>query len=254
MLSVIIPIFNEQETLHQLLSQVTEERTLKEIILVDDGSNDRSDELIAHWFQHDKVIKQHIYRVIWLKHQWNMGKGSAIRTGLHASLGEYVIVQDADLEVLPADYPNLLHPLLSNQTEFVIGARIYPATNILPLHRLGVQFLNRVVRLLYGYRISDSACCFKLLKRSHLLKMSLQCRRFEFCPEVIAKASRMGLKFQEVPVSYCPRTTMDGKKLNLLQDGMHALLTLIRFYSWSPRNPPTQLISEDQTNSMSGPN
>ncbi len=251
LLSVIVPIFNEQETLLRLISQVAEESTDKEIILVDDGSSDKTSETIAIWLQTEKLLPQHIARIVWLEHRKNMGKGTAIRSGLNVASGEYVVVQDADLEVSPTDYPQLIEPLVRNQAEFVIGSRVYPNRNALSAHRLGVQLLNCMVWLLYGYKLSDSACCFKVLKRTDVLDMALQCRRFEFCPEIISKASHMGLKVKEVEVSYFPRTVVDGKKLHLLRDGIHALITLLRFCFWRPLNRPSLKVSEDQPQSFS---
>lgn len=250
MLSVIVPIYNEQETLKQLLSKIARERTPKELILVDDGSCDRSSEIIDQWLQYETDLDLYISRFVWLEHRENLGKGRAIRSGLNVAKGKYVVIQDADLEVLPADYPKLLEPLLTHQAEFVIGSRIYPRINPFFFHRLGVQFLNRVIWLLYGYNLSDSACCFKLLKRAHLLEMSLQCRRFEFCPEVIAKASHLGLKLEEISVSYFPRTTAEGKKLKLLRDGVEALYTLLRYYFWSSNQHRSLIVPEDQTKSI----
>ncbi len=235
LLSVIIPTFNEQATLLSVLTQVAEEGTCKEIILVDDGSSDGTREMIASWIDSVEALNKQTARIIWLEHEQNLGKGTAIRSGLNVASGKYVVIQDADLEVLPSDYPQLIEPLINDQTEFVIGSRKYPDKNQLSYHRFGVRILNKLVRLLYGYDLSDAACCFKVLKHSDLLAMGLKCQRFEFCYEVIAKASRMGLMVTEVEVSYSPRSVVEGKKLRLVQDGFHAISTLMQYRFWNPK-------------------
>lgn len=244
LLSVIVPVFNEQATLLQLLSKIIEETTEKEVILVDDGSSDHTPEIISTWIQSSPNLTQQTHRVVWSQNESNLGKGASIRSGLSEATGKYVVVQDADLEVLPSDYSKLLEPLVSDKAQFVIGSRVFSNLNKMSFHRLGVRLLNYVVKFIYGFNISDSACCFKVLKRSDLLRMELQCMRFEFCSEVISKAARMQLKIVEVDVEYFPRTAADGKKLRLVQDGLQAIQTLLRYRNWKPV-PDPQTVDKD---------
>lgn len=244
LLSVIVPIFNEQATLLQLLHKIIDETTEKEVILIDDGSSDQTAEIISEWIQDGIELTRQTHRIVWSQNEENLGKGASIRSGLSEASGKYVVVQDADLEVLPSDYPKLLEPLVSNNAQFVIGSRVFANLNKLSFHRLGVRLLNSIVKLIYGYNISDSACCFKVLKRSDLLAMDLQCMGFEYCPEVISKAARMQLKITEVDVEYFPRTASDGKKLRLIQDGFQAVQTLLKYRNWNP-NAVSQTIGKN---------
>lgn len=227
-LSVIVPVFNEAATLHELLNRVLAAPYDKQVIVVNDGSTDESPQILKHW--------QSVASVEVLQHVRNQGKGAAIRTGVERALGHVVIVQDADLELNPAAYPDLIAPLLADEADFVIGSRFRGRNRSPLLHRWGVLLLNLALRWIYGTRLTDEACCYKALRTETLRSMNLQCERFEFCPEVVAKASRMQLRIQEVPVEYHPRTSAEGKKLRL-RDGASALATLWRWRHWTPGMP-----------------
>ena len=169
-----------------------------------------------------------------LFHEGNQGKGAAIRTGLEYARGEYVLIQDSDLEYDPQDYPALLAPLADRSANVVYGVRNDRPGRGLSFF-LGVRFLTALTNVLYGCNIHDEATCYKAFRRSVLARVNLECRRFEFCPEVTAKISRMGEKIVEVPISYHPRSAEQGKKIRWT-DGASAIWTLLRYRLQSRKN------------------
>lgn len=230
--TIIVPVFNEQATVALALESVFDEETPKEIILVDDGSSDGSAEAVQDWIDKIPSLNATTARFVWLKHLKNRGKGAAIRTALTLARGEFVIIQDADLEVRTNCYSALLAPLMTGTAEFVMGCRSRSLTSKRSFHAIGVTVLDSIVRYLYGYNIQDSACCFKVLSLENLRRMNLEAEKFEICPEIIAKASKLGLRLQQVDVDYFPRTAHEGKKLRLLKDGLAAIQTLLRYRRW----------------------
>jgi hypothetical protein len=180
-----------------------------------------------------------------LEHSNNRGKGAAIRTGLEHAQGRFAIIQDGDLEYAPDEYPRLIEPLLAGQAEVVYGSRYMSrkrqARRSWGVLRCGVTLLNICTRLLYGARLTDEATCYKALSTALLRAMDLQCERFEFCPEVTAKACRLGLSILEVPISYNARGVKAGKKIRWT-DGLEALRTLWRWRRW--RGPPPGAMPE----------
>jgi dolichol-phosphate mannosyltransferase len=229
LLTVIIPVYNEASTIDRLLSHVLTVPYPKQVVIVDDGSSDNTAALLARWTDNPEVMLLH--------HPINRGKGAAIRTGLAHARGRFTLVQDADLEYDPCDYPRLLEPLLQEQAVIVYGSRyLQPPPDSHPswrLFRYGVALLNLAVRVLYGVRLTDEATCYKIFPTDVLRAMNLQCERFEFCPEVTAKACRMGLTIAEVPIRYTPRAAADGKKIRWT-DGWEALVTLWKWRHWQP--------------------
>ena len=223
--SVIVPVYNEAAHLDELLQAIQASPVKKEIIIVDDGSTDGTREkLQALPETNDLTI---------VFHETNCGKGAAIRTALTYARGEYVLIQDSDLEYDPQDYAALLRPLEENRANAVYGVRPDRPERGLRFF-LGAKLLTHLTNLLYGAGIHDEATCYKVFRRSLLGEVSLQCQRFEFCPEVTAKLCRMGEKIAEVPVSYAPRSAGEGKKIRH-SDGWLAIWTLIR-YRLIPRN------------------
>lgn len=232
-ITVIVPVFNEAQTILEVLRRVVAEPTAKEIVIVDDGSSDGTERQLEQWQAdwRDQLQSAHVERMVVLRHPVNRGKGAAIRTAIQHATAEFIVVQDADLEVSPDEYRELLQPLISSQADIVIGFRSQAVASSRLAHGAGIRLLNLMVRILYGISIQDEACCFKVLRARDLRRMKLECHRFEFCPEVVAKAARLGLKFAEVPVAYSPRDLNGGKKLRL-RDGFLALWTLWKYRHW----------------------
>ncbi len=224
-LTVIVPVFNESSSVDAVLREVLAAPYDKQILVVNDGSTDDTRRVLDDW-RSDPSIRI-------LCHEVNRGKGAAIRTAVSHAIGRFTIIQDGDLELHPSDYPALIEPLLADEADFAIGSRFLKKVNSPRALHWGVSLLNLVLRLLYGIRLSDEACGYKALSTQFLRQMDLQCERFEFCPEVVAKASRMQLRIREVPVEYHPRSVAEGKKLRY-RDGFQALLTLWRWRNWSP--------------------
>jgi glycosyltransferase involved in cell wall biosynthesis len=220
-LSVVIPVFNERETIEEALRRVKAAPLEKEIIVVDDASTDGSLELLAR----DPEI--HL-----LRHPENRGKGSAIRTALAAVNGDVVIIQDADLEYDPEDYPHLVEPIRRGEARVVYGSRFLQGP---PRMRWTNLLCNRLLalaaNLLYGAGITDEATCYKVFDAALLRELPLVCRRFEFCPEVTAKLRRRGIAIREVPIRYTARSFDAGKKIRAW-DAVEAFWTLLRYRFW----------------------
>lgn len=218
--SVIVPVYNEVAHVDELLQAIHHSPVKKEIIIVDDGSTDGTREKLKAMPLAD------INDVTVVFHEKNCGKGAAIRTGLQYARGEYVLIQDSDLEYDPQDYPALLRPLEQHQANVVYGVRPDRPERGLRFF-LGAKLLTHLTNLLYGAGIHDEATCYKVFRRSLIAQIDLECRRFEFCPEVTAKLCRMGEKIAEVPIAYSPRSAGEGKKIRHA-DGWLAIWTLLR--------------------------
>ena len=222
--SIIVPVYNEVLHLEELLQAVLASPVKKEVIIVDDGSTDGTrDKLLALPPHEDLTI---------VFHENNCGKGASIRTALAYARGEYVLIQDSDLEYDPKDYPALLAPLQRGEANVVYGVRPDRPERGLRFF-LGAKLLTHLTNVLYGAGIHDEATCYKVFRRSLLAQLALECRGFEFCPEVTSKLCRMGEKIGEVPISYHPRSAEEGKKIRY-SDGWLAIWTLIR-YRFLPR-------------------
>jgi len=216
--SVIVPVYNEIAHVDELLQAIHASPVKKEIIIVDDGSTDGTREkLQAMPLANDVTV---------VFHKKNCGKGAAIRTALQYARGEYVLIQDSDLEYDPQDYPALLRPLEQGQANVVYGVRPDRPERGLRFF-LGAKLLTHLTNLLYGAGIHDEATCYKVFRRSLIAQIDLQCRRFEFCPEVTAKLCRMGERIAEVPIAYAPRSAGEGKKIRHA-DGWLAIWILVR--------------------------
>jgi hypothetical protein len=228
LLTVIVPVYNEVNTLETILERVYESPVDKQIIGVDDGSTDGTADLLRQ-LAVCSGIEAHF-------HEKNRGKGRAIRTALEFAKGQYTIIQDGDLEYDPQDYPKLLEPLLAGEADVVYGSRYLNPENDFSGRRpfdLGVKLLNFVVWLLYGKKITDEATCYKVFLTETLRSLDLQCERFEFCPESTAKAIRLGLCIRDVPILYLPRDANAGKKIRP-KDGIDAFATLWAYRRWKP--------------------
>jgi glycosyltransferase involved in cell wall biosynthesis len=221
-LSVIIPVYNENTTIEKIVDQVDKVAINKEIIIVDDGSNDGTRETL-------RTLNTSTIKTVF--HEKNRGKGAAIRTGLTYVTGDIVIIQDADLEYNPQEYPKLLQPIIEGKTKVVYGSRfLHPLThrNKYYLFGFGVKALNLLTYILYGVKISDEATCYKAFKTEVIKAIELKCEKFDFCPEITAKVCKKGCTIYEVPISYNGRSYREGKKINW-KDGVHAIYTLIKY-------------------------
>ncbi|MDR1632202.1 MAG: glycosyltransferase family 2 protein [Dysgonamonadaceae bacterium] len=228
-LSIIIPVYNEESTLECLLKKVIHVKLTngagKEIIIVNDCSRDKS-EAIAKY-----VIGKHPDVAIkYARHEVNSGKGMAIRTGLQLVTGDYVVIQDADLECDPLDLDFLLSYLITCEKKVVYGSRFLERKNkhsYLGFY-LGGRLVSFFANILYGQRLTDEPTCYKMFDTGLLKSIPLQCTGFEFCPEVTAKVSKLGYKIKELPIHYYPRSIKDGKKLKW-HDGIKAIWTLLKY-------------------------
>lgn len=223
--SIIVPVYNEEKTIEELVRQLKEVPLDKEIIIVDDGSTDKTKEIL-------KGINDEEFRILTLNR--NYGKGAAIRAALPFVRGDVVVIQDADLEYNPRELPMLLRPILEGQEKVVYGSRFLkkrPKMRLLNL--IANKILAWTATLLLGRRLTDEATCYKAFQTSLLRSLELKCRGFEFCPEVTAKLGKRGIKIKELPISYNPRTKKEGKKVRW-KDGFIALYTLFkyRFFCW----------------------
>ncbi len=221
-LSVIVPVFNERTTVAEVLRRMraVELPVVLQIIVVDDGSSDGSDKVLA-------ALQDSTVRVI--SHGVNQGKGAAIRTGLHEARGDLVLIQDADLEYDPNDWPKLLEPIMRGKSRVVYGSRFTgERKNMLPLHWIGNRFLSLVTNVLYSSTLSDMETCYKLFDARVLDGLTIVSNRFDFEPEITAKVLRRGHRIYEVPISYAGREFDQGKKITW-RDGISAIRALVKF-------------------------
>lgn len=225
-LSIIIPCYNEKNTVLEILEKVSSVETgmEKEIIIIDDGSTDGTREILQSIRDKGNTV---VAQVIF--HPRNMGKGMAIRTGLKHASGDVVIIQDADLEYDPEDYPKLVAPIVEGKASVVYGSRnLERNEKSYWTYYLGGRFLSILTNLLYGSSITDEATCYKVFSRQVIDNIDLECKGFEFCPEVTAKVLRKGYNIFEVPIQYSPRRIEEGKKI-CLKDGIQAVWILLKY-------------------------
>jgi glycosyltransferase involved in cell wall biosynthesis len=221
-LSVIVPVYNECATVEEIIRRVRAVTVplVVDVIVVDDASTDGTDKVLA-------ALADAAVHVI--THERNMGKGAAIRTALGHAHGDLVLIQDADLEYDPDDWPRLLEPILKHKATVVYGSRFTgERKNMLLLHWIGNRFLSLVTNVLYSSTLSDMETCYKLFDRRVLTGMVLVSNRFDFEPEITAKVLRRGYRIYEVPISYAGREVDEGKKITW-RDGFGAMKALVKF-------------------------
>jgi glycosyltransferase involved in cell wall biosynthesis len=234
LLSVIVPVYNEAATIQEVLRRVAVVPIAKEIIVVDDHSTDGTAAILQSHGDPAALLSgialpaPCTLRVLF--HERNQGKGAAIRTGLTAVSGDAVIIQDADLEYNPDEYPKLLDPLLKGDADVVYGSRFlgYPRRVLFFWHTLGNSFLTILSNMFTNLNLTDMETGYKLFRTSILKQIPLCSNRFGFEPEVTAKVARLGARIYEVPISYAGRTYAEGKKINW-KDGVSALWTILRY-------------------------
>ena len=221
-LSVIVPVYDERNTVVEIVRRMraVDLPVDLEIVIVDDGSTDGTRDVL-------RQLADSTVRVV--LHEHNKGKGAAIRTGLEKVTGDLVLIQDADLEYDPEDWPKLLNPVLRGKAQVVYGSRFTgERRNMLFLHWVGNRFLSLVTNVLYNTTLSDMETCYKLFDRTVLEGITINASRFEFEPEITAKLLRRGIRIYEVPISYTGREFEEGKKITW-RDGFPAVYALVKY-------------------------
>ena len=229
-LSVVMPVYNEERTLEQIVERVQQAPYEKELILVNDASRDRSAEIMAELAQrHDNIRCFH--------HEVNRGKGAGLRTGFQQVTGDVVIVQDADLEYDPADYPALLRPILEGKADVVYGSRFLGGSYVrvhLFWHYVGNRMLTLLSNMFTNLNLTDMETCYKVMKSEVARKLDIESRTFAVEPEMTAKLAKMRLRIYEVPISYSGRDYAEGKKIGL-KDAFIAVGAIVRWsVFWKP--------------------
>jgi glycosyltransferase involved in cell wall biosynthesis len=222
-LSIVIPVYNEKDTLEKLVNSVLAVKGLDmELILVDDASTDGTRDILQ------RMEKEHPEFTVVYKEK-NMGKGHTLKIGFQHVTGNYVLVQDADLEYDPQDYHKLIRTVEEESVDVVYGSRFSGVyEDMSTLHYIGNKALTLLTNLLFGVMLTDMETCYKLMPGDFVRSLNIKSNRFDFEPEVTAKILKAGLKIKEVPISYTGRTHEDGKKISW-KDGVGALFTLFKF-------------------------
>ncbi|MDR1096605.1 MAG: glycosyltransferase family 2 protein [Tannerella sp.] len=228
-LSIIIPAYNETATVCLILDRILDVKLIrnmqKEILIINDCSTDNTGEMVT-----DYIAKHVTERIVLVNQPFNRGKGAAIRKGLEKVTGDYVIIQDADLEYNPQDYNPLLEHLISKDLQVVYGSRFLNRVNKHSYHRfyIGGRLVSLIANILYGQRLTDEPTCYKLFRTDFVKSIPLQCTGFEFCPEITAKVAKRKIKINEIAIEYYPRTIEEGKKIKWT-DGVKAIWTLLKY-------------------------
>ena len=228
LVSVVIPVYNEQETIKKLLKKVSSVKNIKmEIIIINDGSSDKSYHLIKNECKNlfDKLVS----------YKNNMGKGYACRQGIKKAKGDIIIIQDADLEYNPRNFSRLIKPIINNECKVVYGSRVIkggkrirPKTIGFAVRIFANHFLTFLSNLLNNQNLTDAHTCYKVFSSKILKKIKLKENGFNFCPEVTTKISKLNIEIKEVPIDYYGRTIEEGKKIEFI-DGFRAIYCLFKY-------------------------
>jgi glycosyltransferase involved in cell wall biosynthesis len=225
-LSIIIPCFNELNTIKDIIEAVNNSAyPNKEIIIIDDFSTDGTRELLKNEIENSGIVSKVFY------HDLNLGKGAALRTGISAATGDLVIIQDADLEYDPNEYSRLVEPILANRADVVFGSRFLggDAHRVLYFwHRVGNGFLTLISNMFTNLNLTDMETCYKVFRRDIIQSIAIEENRFGFEPEITAKLSKLNCRIYEVGISYYGRTYEEGKKIGW-RDGFRALYCIIKY-------------------------
>ena len=222
-LSVVIPVFNEKGTIREILRRVLATGLAEEIIVVDDGSTDGTRTIL------EELAPDHSALRLILQPR-NFGKGAAVRAGIQAARGDLILIQDADLEYDPREYPGLLAPIEQGRADVVYGSRFLgaPRRTTMFWHMVANQMLTLMTNVLFNSILSDMETGYKLFRREVIQPIRLRCQRFDFEPEVTAKLLKRHVRIYEVPISFDPREYSEGKKIGL-KDAFAAVWTLLRY-------------------------
>ena len=221
-ISILIPVYNEAGTLETILEKVENADFCgleKEIILIDDYSTDGTRD----------IYQKLPYKVFY--HDYNQGKGAALRTGFKNATGDIIVIQDADLEYDPSDYSPLIKLILDGHADVCYGTRLAggkPSRSFMFTHLLGNKFLSLLTNILYGSTLTDMETCYKAFKADFIKDIEIKSNRFDFEPEITAKVLKRGARIYELPVSYYGREFSEGKKITW-KDGFHAIIALIKY-------------------------
>jgi glycosyltransferase involved in cell wall biosynthesis len=232
LLSIIIPAYNEARMIEAVLDKVARVALPipRELVIVDDGSRDETCEAVASWIGRNCQVPARL-----LRHAANAGKGAAVRTGIAAAAGQILLIQDADLEYEPADYPAILEPILSGRAAVVYGSRMRSADQSGWINRrqvLANRVLTGLTNLLCRSRLTDMETCYKVFRAEAIQPLRLTACRFDIEPEITIKLLRTGHKIVEVPITYRGRSKAEGKKINW-RDGVHGMWAIVKYRFFS---------------------
>lgn len=222
-LSVVVPVYNEVKTIRDILSKINSVGIDKELIVVDNYSSDGTQDVLQ-----DILIKKEFPAIKVIYHSYNKGKGASVREGIQEASGEFVVIQDADLEYNPEEYGKLMQPILDGRADIVLGARFSTGHTGLAIHRLGNRFLTSLVNFLFGTKLNDYATCYKMARKGTFISLGLKSNSFDIEVEIVSKSIKNKLRIAEVPISYFPRSYAEGKKIRWF-DGLHAIVTILKY-------------------------